>query len=93
MNEKQIDAILDSAKAELKMILKTQHEVDVAFMYMTDIIHLLHQPFITREIPGVGGVVVVINNMPLYSKEFCDILRVVANVLELSGEIRRKEES
>lgn len=87
ITERQSEEIINAAKAEIRMIMPKE-EVETAMEMIGMVVALLNQPVIVIDI-GIGKALLA-NTLPLKDKKFTDVLRVVANMLEATGETERR---
>lgn len=89
MNEQQAVSIIQAATSEFKMIFKTEPETTRALTWMNVLLQ-----FLTADYYGINfmgqGVILTPNVLPVSDKEFCEVLRVLANVLEAKIDVESK---
>lgn len=91
MNDKQVESIVAAASAEFRMIFKTEEETARALTWMTVLFNYLTADYYGNDFMG-QGVMLIPNNLPTRTKEFCEVMRVLANVMEAKIEADEKEQ-
>ena len=84
MNDDKIKSITQAAIAEIDATFYTQEDRNAASMWLIELIMVLSQSHVASMVHM--GVILIPNNLPIYNKKFCEVMRIAANVLEVYGE-------
>lgn len=88
MTQEQAELITNLAKKQLEEVL-TKDEADTALIHMTTVLGLITEPYLYTTLPGLG-VIMTSNPLPILDKRFPEVLRTLANVLEVYIELENK---
>lgn len=89
MTEQQAMAIVESAKAEFKMIFNSKEDVDFGIIWLCHLLSIIGADYYASK--SIAGILLFRNDFPIFDKKACEVLRVLANVLEAKIDIEEKE--